>query len=149
VFLIRHASAGSRSRWAGDDLTRPLSGRGRRQADAIAELLAGRRVTRVVSSPATRCVETVEPLATARGLSVVIDKRLAEGESVAGFLDVVRKSNHQAICAHGDLIPEVMQVLLEQGLRAKAARRCQKGSVWEVHWRSGKPTEATYHPPAA
>lgn len=149
VFLIRHANAGSRSRWQGDDGFRPLNARGRQQASAVAELLAGRGVTKVVSSPATRCVQTVEPLADALGLRVKVDKRLAEGADLAGALDVVTARGHLAICAHGDLIPEIMAVFVGRGMRAEAPARCQKGSVWEIELRGGRPVEATYHPPVA
>jgi 8-oxo-dGTP diphosphatase len=154
VFLVRHSNAGSRSRWKGDDSLRPLNGRGRQQAQAVADLLAGRGVTKVVSSPATRCVQTVEPLAEVLGLTVKVDKRLAEGGRLDDALDVVlvrRQSSKQSlvICAHGDLIPEIMATFVGRGMRAKAPGRCQKGSVWEIELHGGQPVEATYHPPVA
>jgi 8-oxo-dGTP diphosphatase len=152
VFLVRHANAGSRSHWKGDDALRPLNGRGRRQAQAVADLLADRGVKKVVSSPATRCVETVEPLADAIGVPVKIDKRLAEGARLDDALDVLFAPRRGArpslaICAHGDLIPEIMAALVARGMRAKAPGRCQKGSVWEIELHGGRPVEATYHPP--
>jgi len=64
MYLVRHAKAGSRSAWSGPDDLRPLTKTGRRQADALGDLLAERRVTRVVSSPSVRCRQTVEPLET-------------------------------------------------------------------------------------
>ena len=149
MFLIRHAIAGSRSRWQGDDGLRPLNGRGRQQAAAVAELLAGRGITKVVSSPATRCVQTVAPLADAIGRKVKIDKRLAEGGDLTDALDVVLGGGrHLAICAHGDLIPAIMVTLVERGMQAKAPQRCQKGSVWEIELRGDRAVQATYHPPA-
>jgi len=150
VFLIRHAIAGSRSRWQGDDVLRPLSARGREQAAAIADLIAGRSVAKILSSPATRCVQTVEPLADVLGLTVKIDKRLAEGGDPDDALDVVLAGGrHLAVCAHGDLIPAIMVMLVTRGMQAEAPERCQKGSVWEVELRRGRPIEAHYHPPAA
>ena len=62
VFLVRHARAGDRERWTGDDRLRPLDGKGRRQADAMVAPLAGYPITRLVSSPYLRCVQTLEPL---------------------------------------------------------------------------------------
>jgi len=150
VFLIRHAIAGSRSRWQGDDALRPLNARGRRQAAAIAELVAGHGVTKVVSSPATRCVQTVEPLAAALGLEVKVDKRLVEGGSLDHALDVVLAGRRdQALCAHGDLIPAIMETLVARGMQAVAPQRCQKGSVWQIELRGGRPVTAEYHPPPA
>ncbi len=149
MFLIRHATAGSRSRWEGDDSLRPLTSRGKDQAKAVAKLLARRKVTVVASSPFTRCVQTVVPLAEQKGLTVERDKRLEEGADLAGALEVVFASDHQALCFHGDLIPAIMGTLVDRGMKAVAPLRCQKGSVWEIELRHGKPVGATYHPPAA
>ena len=62
IHLVRHARAGSRSRWKGDDSLRPLSKVGRTQADGIAKRLANEPVDLIVSSPYLRCVDTVAPL---------------------------------------------------------------------------------------
>ena len=70
VYLVRHASAGHRVSWSGDDLLRPLDDRGRRQADGLVDQLRGREFKRIVSSPYARCVESVVPLAHARGMAV-------------------------------------------------------------------------------
>ena len=79
VFLVRHAKAGDRSTWQGDDDGRPLTKAGRRQARALVDVFAGRPINRIVSSPAVRCVDTVEPLAEARGLAVEVRNELREG----------------------------------------------------------------------
>jgi phosphohistidine phosphatase SixA len=44
IFLVRHAHAGKRSEWEGDDAARPLSERGAAQTAAITALLADRRL---------------------------------------------------------------------------------------------------------
>ena len=80
VYLVRHARAGHRATWQGeDDSLRPLDERGRRQADALVAQLADREFARILSSPFARCVQTVEPLAEARGLPVEAVDSLAEG----------------------------------------------------------------------
>ena len=63
VYVVRHGKAGSRSGWTEPDDQRPLTKAGRRQAGALADMLAGDHVTRVLSSPYVRCRQTVEPLA--------------------------------------------------------------------------------------
>ena len=78
VLLLRHARAGERDEWTGDDTLRPLDERGRLQALALRDL-SQRAIGRIVSSPYRRCVETVEPLAEALGIPVELDDRLAEG----------------------------------------------------------------------
>ena len=79
VYVVRHAKAGLRTRWTGPDEQRPLTRRGRRQAERLVERFRGIQVARIVSSPFVRCVQTVEPLARDRGLEVEPDPRLAEG----------------------------------------------------------------------
>jgi phosphohistidine phosphatase SixA len=149
AFLIRHAHAGRRSAWAGDDQLRPLSARGADQAQGIALLLADRGITRVASSPATRCIETVEPLAVDLGLEVEIDKRLAEGSDPGDVVELVLKgAGSQALCAHGDLIPDVVAALVAAGMKAPNASRCQKGSVWEIDVDLGRAVRGRYRPPA-
>ena len=67
LYLIRHAKAGSRVAYKGDDRLRPLNGPGRRQAKALATRLAPMLkttgVTTLYSSPFIRCIETLQPLA--------------------------------------------------------------------------------------
>ncbi len=79
LFVVRHAHAGSRSAWTGDDRLRPLSDRGESQARGIAELIVGRAPSVILSSPAMRCVQTVASLAEKLDLEVTIDERLFEG----------------------------------------------------------------------
>jgi len=78
ILLVRHASAGDRYEWEGDDRLRPLDERGRRQADELVELLEQYEVTRLLSSPSLRCVQTVEPFAEARGLGIEVRDELSE-----------------------------------------------------------------------
>jgi 8-oxo-(d)GTP phosphatase len=79
VFLVRHASAGNRKKWTGDDRLRPLDEHGFREAEGLVELLQEGRPTRVLSSGYVRCRQTVEPLAEALGLEVEEYAELAEG----------------------------------------------------------------------
>jgi broad specificity phosphatase PhoE len=148
VFLIRHAHAGNRSSWRGEDADRPLSDRGHLQAQGLASLLADRAITSVISSPARRCAQTVEPLAASLGLSVLLDKRLAEGESLRPALGLLLAADDAVLCAHGDLIPDLMAQLVHRGMRATHPERCQKGSVWEITLDHRRPTKARYRPPS-
>ncbi len=78
ILLVRHAKAGSRSRWHGDDDLRPLTPAGRRQADELSSLLRLFGPTRVHSASPVRCRQTVEPLAAALGTDVVDEPLLSE-----------------------------------------------------------------------
>ena len=109
--LVRHASAGERAEWDADDRLRPLDAEGRRQAEALVDLLRTFEVRRIVSSPFLRCIETVEPLAEALGLEVEHDDRLAEGAGTAAR-ELLREEGVVA-CTHGD----VAEHLLGHGLK--------------------------------
>ncbi len=55
-----------------------LSGRGRAQARAVAEALAGRDIVAVAASPLQRAQETAAPIAAVHGLQIVTDDDLIE-----------------------------------------------------------------------
>ena len=106
VYLVRHARAGHRETWSGeDDSLRPLDERGLRQAEALVAQLAERDLSRILTSPYTRCVQTVEPLAAARGLPVEAVDSLAEGAGEAAALELLHGLEAPAVaCVHGDLV---------------------------------------------
>jgi phosphohistidine phosphatase SixA len=121
--LVRHASAGERHDWDGDDSLRPLDARGREQAAQLVELLRPLEVRRIVSSPFTRCVETVEPLADALGLSVELDGRLVAGAGQAAHILV--QEDGIVCCTHGDVVGD----LIGRDLKKGAAVVLQAGEV--------------------
>jgi 8-oxo-(d)GTP phosphatase len=119
VYFVRHARAGHREDWRGDDRLRPLDKRGRRQAEALVEQLEGREVARIVSSPAARCVQTVEPLAADRGLAVEESVALAEGSGAEAAVELFRRSAGPLVtCVHGDLVQELLGETRKKGSTA-------------------------------
>jgi len=111
IVLLRHASAGDRDKWDGDDRLRPLDKKGRKQADELRDRLLALGVTRVISSPYVRCVQTVEPL----GLEVELDDRLAEGAPRSETLALLAESDGAVACTHGDVIENVLGRTLRKG----------------------------------
>ena len=63
LYLVRHAKAGERRLWEDDDIDRPMSAKGWKQAELLGERLAALDVGTLLSSPYVRCVQTLEPLA--------------------------------------------------------------------------------------
>ena len=127
ILLLRHAKAGDRDEWQEDDSLRPLSKPGRRQAEALVEILKSFRIERVVSSPSLRCMQTVEPLAVARGLTVVADEVLAEGSGAKDALVLIRQlEDDAALCTHGDVTWRILESL------TGAARDTPKGGGWVI-----------------
>jgi 8-oxo-dGTP diphosphatase len=111
--LLRHAAAGDREHWEGDDFHRPLDAKGRRQAAELVELLRPLGVRRVVSSPYVRCMETVRPLAVALGVELEADDRLAEGAGPGA--DELLREDGVVCCTHGDIAEAVTGRSLKKG----------------------------------
>ncbi len=144
VYLIRHAHAGSRGP-DNRDKWRTLSDKGHQRAGVLADLLADIEVAAVVSSPATRCVQTVEPLAARLGLLVEEDDTFWEDGSLDDALDAVlaRAADGVVICSHGNIIPALIDWLARQGMPV-TGRGCEKGSVWVLSHDGAEFTGARY-----
>ena len=77
LWLLRHAHAGDPMKWSGPDDIRPLSDKGRLQAERVGRLLAGSnmRPDAILSSPKLRALETARLAASELGMSVrVVDE---------------------------------------------------------------------------
>jgi phosphohistidine phosphatase len=85
LHLLRHAHAGDPAKWDGDDASRPLSEKGRRQAKDLGGLLAviDEPPDLFISSPKLRAVQTAEIVAKALRNRV----NLVQDERLAGALD--------------------------------------------------------------
>jgi 8-oxo-dGTP diphosphatase len=105
LLLVRHAWAGEREGYDGRDFDRPLDDRGRAQAQHLVELLAPYAIEKILTSPFVRCVETVEPLAEARGLTLESRHELSEEWHATEGFDLVRSLAGQdvVVCGHGGL----------------------------------------------
>jgi phosphohistidine phosphatase SixA len=149
IALVRHADAGRRG--TVDDAERALSELGSAQAKGVVEQLAEVSLARVLSSPYVRCRQTVEPLAAARGLPVEDLEALAEGHSAAEVLALLPElaPAGAALCSHGDVIGDVVGVLVELGLVQRDGARWAKGSTWLLELDGPRLTSARYLAPPA
>jgi 8-oxo-dGTP diphosphatase len=148
AYVVRHAKAGDRSDWTGDDRMRPLNKAGERQAEALASMLEREPVDKILSSGYLRCVQTVEPLATRRKLTVDPVKELEEGAGADGVLRLMKKFSGRSLvlCTHGDVMEELLEGLIAQGLVQRARANMEKGSTWVLEEKAGKVTAAKYLP---
>ncbi|MEM9564373.1 MAG: histidine phosphatase family protein [Actinomycetota bacterium] len=150
LYLIRHAHAGSRLP-GGRDRYRPLSPDGHQRAVELVELFAGVGIDRLVSSPATRCLQTLEALAHDRGMTIDEEATLGEGADTRltlGGLASLDGANAVVACSHGDVIPAVLDQLGQAGVPL-AGRGCELGSVWVVERDRDGWTGARYVNPRA
>lgn len=154
IYLVRHAKAGDRASWDGDDTARPLSGKGRRQAVAISDrlfdLISAHPDARIISSPHIRCMQTLEPLAARLHSQVWADPRLAEGYNRDGALELISTlPNGSVLCSHGDVIPDVMAALQRRQTEIIGDPDWRKGTVWVLALENGEVTEASVWAPPA
>jgi phosphohistidine phosphatase SixA/8-oxo-dGTP pyrophosphatase MutT (NUDIX family) len=149
AYLIRHAKAGDRAAWSGDDRDRPLSKSGRRQAKALVRLLSSRPIERIMSSPAVRCMQTVQPIVDERGLPIEVRDELLEGAPLAGLTALIGDAGSvpTILCAHGDLIPAAVEYYQRRGARVGTDPGWKKGSVWVLEREFGLIVRASYVPP--
>jgi len=110
---VRHAKAGDREVWSGDDRQRPLTKKGMQQAEKLVALLAPLPVSAVYSSPFVRCVQTVEPLARVRQLEVKLSPSLEEGQGLEGLGEFLadRGLDDTVLSTHGDIVQELVDDL--------------------------------------
>ncbi len=148
ILLVRHAHAGDRHRWSGDDdALRPLTAKGHRQAYDLSIALAHFDIDRVASSPAARCIETVADLASARGMEVVADQDLWEDTPVELAQDMVVNARRGTtlLCTHGPIVAGLLRSLL--GTRRAIPH--EKGSAWILDVRKRTVFDANYLGPTA
>jgi len=152
IYLVRHAKAGERRTWNGDDWLRPLSGRGHMQAFALLDVLRKAKFDRIVSSPYVRCMETVVPLAAERGIAIEPVESLAEGATLDEALALVRKHTpHSAVlCTHGDVMPMLLDYYASQGVDIGPMPQWPKGCTWVLETdATGEVCAAEYVPAPA
>jgi 8-oxo-dGTP diphosphatase len=154
LILLRHASAGRKSDWPGDDQSRPLDAGGTKDAALLAELLCcfgiGRvtgatrmaGVTRVISSPAERCVATVRPYAARAGVEIETNPVLEVSKNGAVDDPELAKTVTQLaaadqpviICAHRENLPLLFDAACgELGADCAPVDPLRKGEFLVLH----------------
>ena len=150
AWVIRHASAGDRAKWRGDDRLRPLDDRGLRQARSLQAALTPNEIGRarsVLSSAYVRCRQTVEPLGAALGLELVDEPALAEGGALRATLQLLRRCGDAVLCTHGDIVADLVLHLVGRGLVEESDARWPKASTWVIEQVGGRFSGARYVPP--
>ena len=147
IYLVRHAKAGERRVWTGDDIDRPLSKRGWRQSEAVATRLARHGATALYSSAYVRCMQTLEPLGKLIGAEVQPEPRLLEYEPFEPVLELLGEVESGAVlCSHGDIIPATIQALQRRGMQIDTPADWGKSSTWVLRRKGSKITKGKVWP---
>jgi broad specificity phosphatase PhoE len=120
ILWVRHGQStwNVLDRMQGHELSPPLTDLGREQAQDAAEALADRGVVRLLSSPATRALETAEIIAGRLGLEVEVEPLLLEKGLEENYTNVLVRvqqvldrygldrdlPGHTVAVSHGDTI---------------------------------------------
>ncbi|MGM1065378.1 NUDIX hydrolase [Saccharothrix sp. Mg75] len=150
VLLVRHAKAGKRGNWPGDDDLRPLSSAGWRQAAGLRAVLPLWGPSRVHAAPRLRCVDTVRGVADDLGVDVLLEPRLSEEgywpDREAGLvrlLEIADGPGTPVVSSQGGVIPDIVSTLADLGGLPLADVPCKKGSTWLLAFRRPAPGWST------
>jgi 8-oxo-(d)GTP phosphatase len=135
IVLVRHAKAGKRSEWTGDDRDRPLERAGRRQAAQLADFLSYFAVDRLVAADRARCVQTVEPLSRRTGVPIEVASAFSDesfGERPAAamreLLTLTKPGSAVVVVSQGTAVPGLISQLPIQPPPVDVTTR--KGAAW-------------------
>lgn len=137
ILIVRHGTAGSKSRYKGDDRLRPLDKRGRAQAESLVGQLLAFGADRLYAADRLRCHQTLGPTAEELGVRIENESLLTE-EAYADdrkparrrILEIAAAEGTPAICTQGRVIPDLIDWWCERdGIRPDKSRN-RKGSTW-------------------
>jgi 8-oxo-dGTP diphosphatase len=145
VLVVRHGTAGSKSRFKGDDTKRPLDKRGRAQAEALVPQLLAFGATDVYAADRVRCHQTVEPLAEELGVHVENETTLTEEAYAKSpkrarhrVLQIAEQGGTPVICTQGKVIPDLIEWWCARDGVKPGKSRNRKGSTWVLSLSGGK-----------
>ncbi|MFM1957390.1 MAG: hypothetical protein RLZ41_789 [Actinomycetota bacterium] len=126
LIVLRHAKATPRADWmngaAIDDGNRPLLPEGYAQAKQLVKLLGAFAPKRVITSPWSRCLNTVAPYAKKRNLKVIERSQLSELGNKKGpkrtknvIQDIIDDGRASVICSHRPALPTIFETIARYG----------------------------------
>lgn len=153
VLIVRHATAGRKARYHGDDRKRPLDRKGRAQAKSLVPQLMAFGATELYAADRTRCVQTIEPLALKMGAPITVEPALteeayAENPEAAHkrVLEIAALGGTPAICSQGRVIPYLIDWWCSRdGVKPDKSRN-RKGSTWVLTLSEGRIIAADHMP---
>ncbi len=147
VLLVRHGRAGDKKHWHAPDELRPLDEQGEAAAARLRSVGPVYAPRRVLAAEPVRCVQSVQPLADALGLSVEVEPTLTKRSfssepeaAVRRILELVEAGEPVVLCSQGEVIPGLLR-----GLGWKRRRpTTRKGSLWTLSFVGRTLVDADY-----
>ena len=153
VLIVRHGTAGRKSRYHGDDRTRPLDSKGRAQALSLVPQLLAFGADTLYAADRARCAQTVEPLAKTLTAPIANETTLTE-EAYAQdpdaaherVLQIAAHGGTPVICTQGRVIPYLIDWWCRRdGVKPDKSRN-RKGSTWALSVADGHLIAADHMP---
>lgn len=150
LILLRHATATPRDQWPGEEAKRPLLPEGKKQAKRLVKVLAAYSPKRLVTSPWTRCHQTVEPYANATKKRLINRSQLTELASALSprktthaVEDLFDASRSALLCSHRPALPTITKTLATRAVNeikdeVLAANTLQPGEFVVLRLSMGK-----------
>ncbi|WP_052359890.1 NUDIX hydrolase [Actinoplanes friuliensis] len=140
--LVRHAHAGKRSEFDGNDNLRPIDEKGRGEAETLGLVVSLINPRRLFAATPLRCKQTLEPLSARVGLPIVTDSAFAEPVDTdevpakvkvgAARLLELRDGDRAVASSQGKVIPGMLALL--EDAPDPEPYKTPKGTGWILTW---------------
>lgn len=125
LIVLRHSQAVRRADWDGKEPKRPLTSEGERDAKELVASLSAFGPVRIITSPFTRCMQTIAPLAEALGIEPETEKLFSEtgferdpAAALERITDVLADPTPTIVCSHRPVLPGLLKrVAVRSGRR--------------------------------
>jgi 8-oxo-dGTP diphosphatase len=153
VLIVRHATAGRRSRYKGDDRRRPLDKHGRAQAESLVGQLLSFGATTLYAADRVRCHQTIEPLAQELDVDIHNEPALTEEAyardqkaTLNRVVEIATRAGTPVICTQGKVIPDLIAWWCERANVRPETTGNRKGSTWALSLVDGQLVAADHLP---
>jgi phosphohistidine phosphatase SixA/predicted NUDIX family NTP pyrophosphohydrolase len=140
LIILRHTKAIERGDWDEKDSERTLNEKGFNQAQYLIDHLKPFAVEEIYTSDYVRCVQTVTPMAQARGLGVTqvpsLNEETFEHDPMRSisFANALKQDEKNIlICSHNPVIPTMLRGILNTMLKNKDLIKLEPGDAWIIH----------------
>jgi phosphohistidine phosphatase len=139
LYVLRHASAGTRRANPAIDVKRPLDKEGKQQCILVGSYLSALKVQfdLIVSSPLKRALQTASLVGTEVGYDtkIMVSDALSPGASVAAFQQMVSGLSayeNVLVVGHNPNLPQFVGMLIASPSRASV--RMRKGAIARIDY---------------
>jgi phosphohistidine phosphatase SixA len=126
-----------------------LSVPGQHEGHGLLVRLRDYPISRILTSPAVRCAQTVEPLSQRRAVPIELVDALRVDAPIGSLLELMTDPGLETavLCGHGEQIGGLVRQLADGGLVGDASLRWAKGSTWVLDTNQGRVVGARYLAP--